>query len=88
MTIGSYEQHCIEFAIYGDTKREHYDHEFNAQFDRFDGFDCGDPAADDGPCEHGNVGDCEYCEKVTAEIEAAWHVEYKARQAWPDDVPF
>lgn len=38
----SYEQHCNDFALYGCPMREHYDHEFNAQYDRYDGWDCGD----------------------------------------------
>jgi len=89
--MSSYEDYCNEYAIFGDPERDHYEHEFNAQFDRFDGWDCGDPAADvegDGPCDHGNVGGCDYCEQLANDEEAAFHAAYLERQAWPDDVPF
>lgn len=33
----SYEQHCIDFALYGCPMREHYDHELMAEYDRWDG---------------------------------------------------
>lgn len=88
MTIGPYEQSCIDFALYGDPEREHYDHEFNAQFDRYDGW--GDPDPCDNPdyddrCEHGNGPDCPVC----AEIIARWEAEFRAeRSDSNDDVPF
>ena len=29
----SYEQHCNDFAAFGDPEREHWDHEENARYD-------------------------------------------------------
>lgn len=45
--MSSYEQHCIDFALFGDPEREHWDYEFNAQYDRYDGW--GDPDPCDNP---------------------------------------
>lgn len=35
--MSSFEESCRDFALFGDPEQEHWDHEFNAQFDRFDG---------------------------------------------------
>lgn len=34
---GIYEQSCIDYAIHGNPMQDHYDHEENARYDRFDG---------------------------------------------------
>lgn len=36
--VGTYEQHCADYALYGNPERDHWDYEENARYDRFDGF--------------------------------------------------
>ena len=33
----SYQEDCENYALYGNPMRDHYDHEENARFDRYDG---------------------------------------------------
>ena len=35
--MAGYEDFCREYALFGNPVQDHWDHEFNAQFDRFDG---------------------------------------------------
>jgi len=61
----SYEQHCNDFALYGDPEREHWDHEFNAQYDRWDG--------------HRGEGDADFCQhelEFELQEEANLHEEF------------
>jgi hypothetical protein len=83
----SYEQHCNDYALHGDPERDHYDHEFNAQYDRFDGW--GDPDFDIDPScpECGDRGDCLACKVAKADL-AKFEAEYAERNNWSDDVPF
>ena len=50
MSIGTYEQSCIDFALYGSQEQEHWDHEANAEYDRFDGLRGDFPPNEDPYC--------------------------------------
>ena len=64
----SYEEHCNDYALYGDPERDHWDYEFNAQFDRYDGWGDIDPAQeaayDDaiGCAADYRYDDCPHCQ--------------------------
>ena len=61
--VGSFEQGCIDYALFGDPRRDHDDYEFNAAYDRFDGYRESNDYIDynDGDvC--GGVGDQEGCD--------------------------
>ncbi len=60
----SYESDCDDYALYGNPERDAMDYEFNAQYDRFDGWDCVDPNDDPGCPECGYAGDCAECIKA------------------------
>lgn len=82
-SVGSYEQSCIDFAMFGDAQREHEDYEFNAQFDRYDGW--GDPGCadiDDYPCN----GDCVKCN--TGPVFVELKVPFNFAGSIESDVPF
>jgi len=67
-----YELDCMDYAMFGDPERDAYDYEFNAIYDRWDGW--GDPDYDDYHC------DCECdCGPVFVELSVP---------ALPDDTPF
>lgn len=74
--VGSYEASCNDYALFGDQRRDDDDYEFNAAYDRYDGYrgdvDCGD--------EHCN-GDCTGCNVGKVFVELTGLVV-------PDDCPF
>jgi len=84
--IGVYEQHCIEYALYGDPERDHWDYEEAAQYDRWDGHRM------DAACEDGDDGlpvdpDQAWCTELWFEALA----EENWARAWADaadPVPF
>ena len=87
----SYEENCIDFALFGDPEQEHYDHELNAQFDRWDGWGdvdyCGEQA-DNAPCpDCAPKQMCAACRKAEEEHQR-FLAEYEERNKWADDVPF
>ena len=47
MTIGTYEQHCNDYAVHGNPERDHYDYEEAARYDRYDGWGDPDPCLED-----------------------------------------
>ena len=82
-TVGSYEQGCIDFARFGDPEREHYDYEFNACYDRYDGW--GDPGCEDSePRSCG--GDCTGCN--TGPVFVNLVVPFNYAGSVESDVPF
>ena len=88
--IGSYEQHCIDYALYGDPMRDHYDYEEAARYDRWDGYRDEFLEPEDMGCpECGERGDCDACVDAKAAL-AAFEAERAAREACDDnsDVPF
>jgi len=89
--IGSYEQHCNDYALFGDPMRDHYDYEEAAAYDRWDGhrgdFDCVDY---DDPCPNcGYRADCPDCIAWRERADRAYR---EAREsdcsACDDEVPF
>lgn len=78
----SFEDNCREFALFGNPEQEHWDHEFNAEFDRFDGHRSLCTAGFDDP----NCGDMEPHQsesEPTPEPETS-----EPSESLPDDVPF
>jgi hypothetical protein len=83
----SYEQNCIDYALYGDPERDHWDHELNAQYDRFDGW--GDPDPNDDPgCPTCGFNAC--CDECVASIARIAEMDREVREDCDnnDDVPF
>lgn len=80
----SYEQNCIDFALHGDPEREHWDHECNSEFDRFDGWGDPDPNDDPGCSTCGYRADCADCVALRADV-AEFEAEYAV---CADEVPF
>ncbi len=86
----SYESDCDDYAVFGNPERDAMDYEFNAQYDRFDGWDCVDPNDDPGCPVCGYNATCAEC------VEAAAHAERIGREAYEaslvrsdcDDAPF
>lgn len=85
-----YQEDCEAYAVYGNPERDHWDHEENARYDRFDGWGDPDPCLEYDLCtscgSEGNNPDCEDCKnwaKDTAEILRA---EKEAREAYNDDM--
>ncbi len=62
--MSSYEENCLDYALFGNPEQDHWDHEFNAQFDRFDGHRSLCTAGYD--LDH-NDGDMEPCELEPSE---------------------
>jgi len=92
MTIGSYEEYCNDYALYGDPMRDHYDHEENARYDRYDGWGDPDPCAayDDQDAwedaqEWAALSDAERAERQAA-IDALDAID--DRNDHDDEVPF
>ena len=77
--MSSYEESCRDFALFGNPEQEHWDHEFNAQFDRFDGHRSLCTAGYGDP----NCGDMEPCES-----EPAPEPSEPSEPLTHDDVPF
>jgi hypothetical protein len=77
--MSSYEESCRDFALFGNPEQEHWDHEFNAQFDRFDGHRSLCTAGYDDP----NCGDME-----PYESEPAPEPSEPSEPLTHDDVPF
>ncbi len=75
----SFEDSCRDFALFGNPEQEHWDHEFNAEFDRFDGHRSLCTAGFDDP----NCGDMEPCESEPTPEPLEPPV-----QPLDDDVPF
>lgn len=87
--VGSYEQSCNDYALYGDPARDAADYEFNAQYDRYDGWDCSDPNDDPGCPVCGYRGDCADCVKAKEDYERAGREAFNARvDCDGSDVPF
>lgn len=78
--MSSYEESCRDFALFGDPERDHWDHEFNAQFDRFDGHRSLCTA---GYYDDPNCGDMEPCES-----EPTPEPSEPSEPSTHDDVPF
>jgi hypothetical protein len=85
----SFEQHCNDYAMFGDPERDHYDYEEAARYDRFDGWGDPDPCADDPPCPTcGYDADCAECEAAKADCEV-YEPEFGCSDDPDDsDIPF
>ena len=77
--MSSYEEACRDYALFGDPERDHWDHEFNAEFDRFDGYHSLCTAGYDDP----NCGDMEPYDSDPEPMPSEPPV-----QPLDDDVPF
>ena len=77
----SYQEECEAYAVFGDPERDHWDHEFNAQYDRFDGYrEEFHDEVDELPCPDCLEEVCPACQKAREEL-AKMEAEAKAAKA-------
>ena len=82
-TVGSYEQSCIDFALFGSQEQESERYDFDVQFDKFEGW--GDPGCEDSePRSCG--GDCTGCN--TGPVFVNLVVPFNYAGSVESDVPF
>jgi hypothetical protein len=89
-----YQLECEAYELYGDPMRDHYDHEENARYDRYDGRGDPDPCPEDDSCpDCGDEGSCPACVKAREDYDQLVREQFEyaqrcAASTGDDDVPF